>query len=197
MLRICCLAALLLLPFAGLFAGPEKRRNYYPLDVLNQWHYRVTENAKKSTLTTRVGKFEDFKGVKCARLESPNLDRWEYLTQTDQGVFRHGANNDAIVPPFKLLPYPPTPGAKWEGTFTIGKEPGKHKYSGEVLDEVTIDLDKPLGKVKALRSVIKLESAGKIIETTYWFAHDLGIVKQSFETGGLAVVLELEKFEKK
>ena len=172
--------------------------NYYPLDVNNEWQYKVTANGRNSTIVTKIVKFEAINGAKLARLESPNVNMTEHLTQTDKGVFRNRFNGAEITPPFKLLPYPATPGAKWEGEFTVEKDPGKHKYSGELVKEEEIAVPFEKGKkFKAIRAVIKLEENGKMIETTYWFVQDVGFVKQSFETTGLSVLLELEKFEKK
>jgi hypothetical protein len=190
---ICFLIALFMLASLTRAQDAKKPPNYFPLDVGNEWHYRTTENGTKSNHILRIGKLEEFKGEKLARLESPDINRSEHLAQTDKGIFRHRANGDEVTPPFCLLPYPATPGAKWSGVFTIAKS--QAKYTGEIVKEETVAV--PAGKFKALRAVITLEEKGKMIETTYWFVQDMGIVKQSFEIAGRAVVLELEKFDKK
>ena len=168
--------------------------NYYPLEVGNEWQYRVAANDRNSVLVTRISKIEEIGKEKLARLESPVLNMSEHLTQTEKGVFRHRYNGADVSPPFRLLPYPATVGAKWEGEFTVEKENGARKYFGEIQSEETIDV--PAGKFKAICLLIKLEENGKRIETTYWFAKDVGLVKQSFETAGRSVLMELEKFER-
>ena len=55
--------------------------NYYPMDVGNEWHYRVTGNNKSSSVVTRIAKIDDINGEKLARLESPNVNITEHLTQ--------------------------------------------------------------------------------------------------------------------
>jgi hypothetical protein len=191
----CCTSVLFLMATLAGAQDGKKTPNYFPLDEGNEWLYRVTENGAKSKLIMRIGKLEDkFKGL--ARLESPDVNRSEHLTQTDKGIFRHRADGDAVTPPFCLLPYPPKPGTKWADTFTVGKI--QAKYAGEIFKEEAIDV--PFAKMKkltALRAVITLEEKGKTIETTYWFVQDVGIVKQSFEIAGRSVLLELEKFDKK
>jgi hypothetical protein len=176
-------------------AKPAKTPNYYPVEVDNVWHYKVTANGRDAKISTRIAKIEDFNGEKFARLESPTVALTEHLSQTDKGVFRHRFNGAEVTPPFKLLPYPAKPGTKWQGEFAVEKDQGKHKYSGEIQAEENIDV--PAGKYKALRVVIKLEENGMMIETTYWFAKDVGFVKQTVEAPGLSILLELEKMERK
>jgi hypothetical protein len=176
-------------------AKDEKTPNYYPIEVGNAWHYKVTANGKDAKITTRIAKIEDFNGEKLARLESPTVALTEHLSQTAKGVFRHRFNGAEVSPPFNLLPYPAKPGTKWQGEFTVEKDQGKHKYSGEIYQEENIDV--PAGKYKALRVVIKIEEKGMTIETAYWFVKDVGFVKQTVEAPGLSILLELEKMERK
>ncbi|MBI2804166.1 MAG: hypothetical protein HYX68_04180 [Planctomycetes bacterium] len=173
----------------------SKTPNYYPVDVGNTWHFRVNANGKNVNITTRISKLEKIDGETLARLDSANVALTEHLKQTDKGVFRSRFNGAEVVPPFQLLPYPAKIGLKWKGEFTVGKERAKHTYAGEIQREETIEV--PAGKFKTLRVLIQLEENGQRVETTYWFAKNVGFVKQTFETAGTMIMLELEKFERK
>jgi hypothetical protein len=173
----------------------SKTPNYYPVEVGNTWHYKVTVNGKDGTITTTVAKHEKVDGTLAARLESPNVNLTEHLMQTEKGVFRYRYKDSDVTPPFKLIAYPPKVGAKWEGAFTVKNEEGKHTYTAEILKEEAVAV--PAGKFKALVVQVKLESAGQKIDTTYWFVKDVGFVKQTAAFGNLNILLELERFERK
>lgn len=75
-------------------------------------------------------------------------------------------------------------------------EEGKHDYEGEIgAKEETVEV--PGGKYQTIRVQIKLEENGQQIETTYWFAKDVGFVKQTLNVAGISIMLELEKFDRK
>lgn len=173
-------------------APPPSSLNYYPLEVGNEWNYRLTANNKSSSVVIKIAKIDE---QNAALLESPTVNATEHVMQSDKGVFRSRFNGAEVTPPLRLLPYPAKPGEKWEGEFSIAKSSGKHKYTGEIQKEETVAV--PAGKFTALRVLIKLEQNGMIVETTYWFVKDVGFVKQSVETTGNSILLELEKFEKK
>ena len=44
---------------------------------------------------------------------------------------------------------------------------------------------------------IKVEQYGPIVQTTYWFAKDVGFVKQSANILGATILMELQRFEAK
>jgi hypothetical protein len=174
----------------------EKAPDYYPLQAGNEWHYSAIANGQTTKVITRIAKLEDFDGLKLSRLESPTAKDTEHLFQNDKGVFRARFNGAEVTPPFQLIAYPPTPGTKWKGAFTVQGEKGAHTYTGEILKEekpITV----PAGKYETIKAYIKLESNGQQVETTYWFAKDVGFVKQSLDVAGTSITLELDKFERK
>ena len=173
----------------------DKMPNFYPIEVGNTWHYKVNADGKDANVTTKIAKHENIDGQVLARLESPNVTLTEHLKQTDKGVFRYRFNGAEVMPPFELLPYPPTVGRKWKGEFTVQGEKGKNTYEGEIQKEEVVDV--PAGKFKTLVVKIKLEGGGQQVDTTYWFVQDVGFVKQTFSVNGATVLLELEKFERK
>jgi phage FluMu protein Com len=183
--------------FAGADKAPEnpEKFNYYPVEVGNTWHYRVNANGKITNSSVRISKHETINGEALARLDALNVPVTEHLAQTEKGVFRHRLNGSQVSPPFPLLPYPPKIGAKWQGEFTTEMEKGKNRYFGEIQNEEIVEV--PAGKFKTLRVFIKVEQNGPMVQTTYWFAKDVGFVKQSLNILGTTIVMELEKFEGK
>ncbi|MSQ94127.1 MAG: hypothetical protein EXR98_06170 [Gemmataceae bacterium] len=170
-------------------AGPD----YYPLQVGNAWHYRRTTNGKVDTIVTRISKMETINNQLLARLELPGVAGNEHLIQNEKGIFRVRYNGSDVSPPLCLLAYPAKLGAAWSGEFTVDKE--QAKYTGGIEKEETIEV--PADKFNTIRVFINLEHRGNKLRTTYWFAKDIGFVKQTLESPGRSQVLELEKIERK
>jgi hypothetical protein len=172
----------------------EKTPNYYPIEVGNQWHFRVTVGDNSTTAISTIAKTETIDGVTLSRLEATingKIIATEHLSQTAKGVFRYRNNGQEISPPICLLKYPAKSGTKWDGDITVGTEKGK--YACEAKEE---NIEVAAGKFKAMRVAIKIDSQGKTVNTTYWFVPEIGFVKQTVETGGLNIVMELEKYER-
>lgn len=170
-------------------------RNYYPLEAGNSWTFRVEVNGNQVTATSRIAKIEKINDISMGRLEATVNDKivaTEHLQQNDKGVFRHRFNGLEVEPPLELLRYPVKAGEKWAGELKVGADTGKFSaVTGEENVEV------PAGKYKTVRVAIQLIEKGKTIDTTYWFARDVGIVKQTVVTEGLNLVMELDRFDRK
>src|SRR5262249_5467844 len=86
-----------------------KAPNYYPLQVDNAWHYKITVGGNPVDAVARVVKIDDINGEKLPRLEltrNGNVLATEHLRQTNDGVFRHRNKGADITPPICLLKYP-------------------------------------------------------------------------------------------
>jgi hypothetical protein len=168
--------------------------DYYPLQAGNEWHFSATaKGGQIAKVVLRIPKIENLDGKMLARLENSSSKDSEHLFQNDKGVFRTRFNGAELMPPVPLIVYPPTPGTKWKGAFTIQKDKGN--FAGEILKEETIKV--AAGEFKTIRVSLKLEENGQQIETTYWFAKDVGFVKETVDAAGASITLELEKFERK
>jgi hypothetical protein len=204
-----CVATMLAL-FAGLgsflHAKPDrpedkKTPNYYPLNVGNQWTYKVSVAENSANVQSRIVKMENIDNHDLARLEATvnnSIVAVEHLRQTEQGIFRYRNNGIDINPPLLLLKYPVNIKSKepmkWSGALKGGSEKGT--YTAEATEE---SVEVPFGKYQAIRVVIKLEQGkgpGQTVNTTYWFVKDIGFVKQTVEAGGLSILMELEKFDR-
>jgi hypothetical protein len=171
-----------------------EKGDYYPLQVGNQWTYRVEVAGNSAKAVSSITKMEAFEGKEpLARLEAKvndNVVATEHLLATDKGVFRYRNNNQEINPPICLIKYPAKSGDKWEGDITVGKEKGK--YLCETREEA---VEVAAGKYKAMKVTVTLEAKNQKVTTSYWFVKDIGFVKQVVEAGDLAINMDLEKFE--
>ena len=107
----------------------EKTANYFPMQVGNRWTYRVSVGGNTATAVSSIAKIETIDKIPLARLEAQvngQVVASEHLQQTKDGVFRHRNNGQDISPPFCLLKYPVTSGAKWKGEIKVGAEKGKY-----------------------------------------------------------------------
>ena len=129
-----------------------------------------------------------------ARLESVvngNVVATDYLSANNEGVFRNRYNDIEVSPPVCLLKYPPKEGATWE-TQT--------KFSDQQLtvtgrEGKSEDVQVPAGKFQAVPVVVEATTEGIKISTSFWFAENVGIVKQTIDWGGKTISVELVKFE--
>ncbi len=176
-------------------ANDEAKPDYYPLKVGTKWHYEVTANGEKKNVTNAIAKIETIDGKSLSRLETTIMDQvkaTEHLTVTDKGVFRNRINETEISPPVCLLKFPVKDGESWESEVKIGTEKVTFKAKAGKEEDVTV----PAGKYKAVTSELEVMAGNVNVKTRYWFAKDVGVVKQTMEINGMNVDMELAKFEK-
>ena len=179
--------------------GDEKKPvpvvpNYFPLQAGNEWQYEGNLNGKEGKITMRIAKIETIDRRKLARLEGVvegEIVTTEHLQQTEKGIQRHRFNGAEITPPLMVLKYPAKDGDKWSGEVSSGDQ--KIKYSSEATEE---QIEVPAGKFKTIRVILKAEEKGQVINTTYWFAKDVGIVKQTMNVGDFNALLELKSHKR-
>ncbi len=187
-------------------AGDDKKNNYYPLKEGNQWSYKVTREGKKGgektalgETTFKVAKVRDVDGKKRAEIHNLSQDgkklASEELANTKNGLLRYQVNELKLSEPLKLLKYPVEKG-EWEQDIQVGEKKAKFKIKIEAEEEM---VKVPSGEYDAVKMILTMEfEKGKTAATvTYWFAPDVGMVKQTFVIGsGEPITLELTKFEK-
>ena len=172
----------------------EKTPDYYPLKPGTRWVYQVEANGKKVQLTNQISKLETIDGKSLALVESSvngSITATEHLTTTDKGIFRNRTNGVEISPPVCLLKYPFKKGDTWESETVLGNQQLKVKGKSVDIVEITV----PAGKYKTVQSDAEMTVGGMRITTTYWFAVDVGVVKQTTDLNGTKISVELEKFE--
>ena len=184
--------------FAGQDKKVKKTPDYYPLQVGNQWNYKLVEaNGKEYAMINRIARIETIDEKKYAVLEAEvggKVIATEHLRPTDKGIVRLRTNNFECVPPIVLVKNPVKPGDKWGGKLTImdGVANRDAKYDAVAEEEM---VKVPAGRFKTLRVAIRLEEGDKVVNTTYWFAPGVGFVKQTAEGEGINFNIELEKYK--
>jgi hypothetical protein len=169
--------------------------NYYPIEAGNAWHYRLDVNGNEVEVVSRIAKIETIDGIAMGRLEASingKIVATEHIQQGGRGVFRHRNNGQELEPALALLRYPIKAGDKWSGELKVGADTGT--YTCETAEEeVTVTA----GKFRTIRVTIKLTEKGKTVNTVYWFANNVGMVKQTVEADAINIRGQLERFEKK
>lgn len=171
----------------------KKSNNYLPLQKGNKWHYRVQVAGKSFDVTTQVSEIEKVKGQSLAKVDAVSQGKVvmsEHLRQDAKGVFRHRVNGIAVSQPVCVLKYPIMKGDSWKSKTKVANQEIELRCRvGKA--EVTV----PAGKYKAVTVEAEGKANGQPISTTYWFAPNVGIVKQTIEIGGTSTTMELVKFE--
>jgi hypothetical protein len=163
---------------------------YYPLQEGNAWNYRAGENR----FTMRVAKREKVGDAMTARIEmvvEGKVRSSENIGVTGDGIYRYKYEDKEAMPPVRFLKLPPKKGDTWEVNSKWGTETIKGTFkAGE--ETVTV----PAGKYEAVTSSCDKFTAGDTeIAVTYYFAQNVGVVKQVIEASGQKIIIELEKFE--
>ncbi len=173
----------------------EKTPAYYPLKVGTKWHYSVDSgNGQKVNVVIQIAKIETIDGKGLARLESVvngEVKATEHVGVETGGIFRYRFNGVEFTPPLCLLKYPVKDGDTWETETKIGAQ--QITVSGKEASQRNLEV--PAGKFDTISSKIENTVGGNKISTTYWFAPEVGIVRQLVNMPDRSVNMELVKFE--
>jgi hypothetical protein len=199
-----CFAVLVLGLFAAVGAQELRTARYYPLKVGNQWTYRAGKETVVITVVKEVT-FDNVPGAKAGRaigytLKIANGDRevGEQVAVLEEGVSRFSAAGKGIKPPllFFKLPLNLEKGESWKvdcktddgkairGSFVGGAEKLRLTLNGKVVELTTATITSKDFYVDDHEMFI-----------TYWFAPDIGLVKQRVRTGKNDVTMEIESFK--
>ncbi len=192
----------LALPLLILLGGPARTADekapdatpYYPLKVGDTWNYRMGD----SKYTSKVTKIEEKDKQPCARVEitaGGKLTSVEYVKLKADGVYRYEIDANKAEPPVCFLKLPPKTGETWKIDSKVG--PGKVTGTFKSGEEATLKVgDKTYEKVVTVTSE-DLSGGDTVCRVTYYFAKDVGMVKQTLKIGTTnnEVVIELESFE--
>jgi hypothetical protein len=164
---------------------------YYPLKIGDTWIYKAGQVSVSSTIT----KYERVGDQMCARIESSTGGKvvaTEDVAVKPDGVYRCASAENKVDPPLLFLKLPAakdltwsvnstTAGQKISGTFTSGMEDKVTVASGTYENVYTCTGD--------------CETSGIKINFKYFFAKDVGMIKQIIKLPTQEITLELEKFE--
>jgi hypothetical protein len=168
---------------------------WYPLAVGTKWIYKYDDGKK---CQFHVTGHEDFGGAVCAKVElsiDGKVVSFEHVSVTKDGVFRNGFAGTKADKPVQILKLPPKKGDTWEvESKALGTESVKGKFTTDE-EEIKVG-DKSYKTFKVTGK--DMDANGLKFSTTYYFAVDVGLVKQVIEVGEATkqtTTLELEKFE--
>ncbi len=171
--------------------GEEKIKEspYYPLKVGTKWTYR----AGKNQITAQVVGHDKVGEIMCAVVETVKEGQpvtSEHIAAKEDGIYRYAFGYQKIDPPICFLKLPPKKGDIWKIESKIGGGTAKAKFTlGE--EEITVRGR----KFKTVTSGGDLEVNNQTISFTYWFAENVGMVKQIIKVDKKEIVIELVKFE--
>jgi hypothetical protein len=182
------------LPGMAQEAAP-KAHDYYPLKAGSKWSYQVDfGNGQKAAVVYQVTKIEDVNGKPQAVVEqliNGEVRATEYVGVDTGGVYKYRYNGVELSPPVCLLRFPIKSGSTWETETKTGTQQITIKAEAGGEEEVQV----PAGKYKAVSVKIKTKVKTSEVNTTYWFAPDVGIIRESTSIPGGTVKMELTKFE--
>src|SRR5262249_17564341 len=169
--------------------------NFFPIKAGTKWHYQVDQGTgQKGTMVNQIAKIESIGGKEVARLESVvngNVVATDYLSANNQGLFPNRHNNIEVSPQNCLMKYPLKEGATCETQTKFSDQ----QLSVTGREGKSEDVQVPAGKFQAIPVVVEATTNGMKISTSFWFAENVGIVKQTLDWGGKTVNVELVKFE--
>lgn len=178
---------------------PAHTSPFFPLKLGTVWNYRAGE----AMFAYRVGRFEDVNKVPTARLEmliNNQVVSAENIGVTKDGVYRFkwaqpGKGAKEAKPPIRILPLELKDGAEWSAGETVGDEKVEGKF---VLSGVKERQKVKIGAKEYDTIVVTskdLKVNGVKVGLKYYFAENIGMVKQELEVAGNKVTFELERLE--
>lgn len=207
-LPVC--SAILTLSLAGTVAAQDLKaitHPFYPLKVGNQWTYHsgketvVITVVKEVTLDNapddKIGKDKRAVGY-TLKIGSADREVAEQVAILEGGIYRFSAAGKGIKPPLRFfkLPLNLVKGEAWQvdcktddgktirGSFVGGTETLRLTLNGKAVELPTVTITSKDFRVDDHEMSI-----------TYWFARDIGLVKQRVRTGSNEVTMELQSFK--
>lgn len=172
---------------------------YYPLNVGDTWTYRAGDNR----FSLKVAEIKTVEGKPRAKVEllvNNKAVSSEQIGVTKDGVVRYTFEGKEAKPPIEFLKLPPKPDVTWKiDSEVIETAPNatKHTVKGSFKSGKEEEVKVTAGTYKAVTVTGQdIEADGvKIQKLTYYFAENVGMVKQVIELEGNTIVIELETYE--
>jgi len=208
-----CLSIGLLLA-VGMLPGQAQEKKpmvyespFYPLRVGNAWHYKVAVGeapVQKVVITVEQAEPYDYKFTQDNKKEvtepivryrlkvvSGAKELLEHVAVLKDGAYRFTTAGKEITPPLRFLKLPLTKGETWKVNSTSENVQMSGTFTCDD-DSVRV----PAGQFQAKRvSAQDFQLGTEKMALTFWFALDVGIVKQHVRVGNSDVMLELEEFK--
>ena len=176
-------------------AAPKSAADYWPFREGNTWTIDTTIGEKKMTQVITVTKVTTKDGKTRAELEyktegrAIQLETYEVDANSIQRVSSGPNGANKLTPPLPVVQFPLTAGKKWDWkgeVVTSGGAPIKATAQLTVSGPEVIKTD--AGTFSSMRVHLDLElvAEGETIKAPndYWFASNIGMVKQKASIGG-------------
>lgn len=165
---------------------------FYPLKIGNSWQYRIGD----AKFVFKITRFEKVGDQMCARIEMSTggqAQAVEHVAVKDGSICRYQFEGKQAEPPVKFLERPDQVGHTWKVKSTIGQEKLAGTFKIGKVDKVTV----PAGTFHNVvtSSSDDMDANGQKIGFTYYFARDVGMIKQTIKIHNQEIAIELEKFE--
>jgi hypothetical protein len=182
---------------------PEVETPFFPLKDGSTWSYRVTDGSnKEQKFTVKVTGYETKDGNKCAKLETrrdKDLVSTEFVTVKKDGVYRCEYAGGKIDPPmlfFKFQDKDPKKAPKPNENWKIESKVDGKEFKGTCVAGEAKGVKVPAKTYDTVTVTIKDMKVDNMVATVvYYFAPEVGMVKQEIEYGGQKLRVELEKYE--
>lgn len=165
----------------------------YPMTKDSTWIYGMTVQGKKLEMKCRIASKEKIDDHELYKLEAAfngQVSATEHLSNNAQGLARHRNNGIDLTPPLQLLRNPVKIGDRWQQEVEHGGTKLKTtcKTSAEVIET-------PLGEFDVIRVTLNTAVEGVSIDADYWFAPEVGCVRQVLNLGQVEANVLLRKYE--
>jgi hypothetical protein len=158
-----------------------KEDKYYPLKKGSTWEYVTAGKSFRIELV-------DFEMV-------GDTVASEHVAVKDDGVYRYKYNNIEISPPLKFLALPAAPDKTWQVDSKADTPTGEKLNLKGTFTTKAEAVKVPAGDYQTISSSSSsFEVMGQKLEMNYFFAPDVGMVKQIVKLGNSTVVVELQKY---
>ncbi len=171
--------------------GPKKlvESPYYPSKVGTTWTYELNDKELVSKITAH----EEMHDILCIKVESTVAGKTvatEHISIAAEGVSRVAFGSNHPDKPLLFLKLPVKIGERWKVDVKVGLE--------TVVGEFTTSEEKvkvPSGTYDAIKVDGEFQLNGVDTQFTYWFAKDVGVVKQYIKMPTAEITSELKKFD--
>jgi hypothetical protein len=165
-----------------------RAERYYPLQVGTKWTYSSGGNQ----FTTEVVKHEKVNDLVCAKVEASaggTVVATEHIHVAPDGVFRLQINGLKPEKPFPVMKLPVKDGETWQVDTKVGNETIKGNFNSK---KTTLKLGETEYKdVLELLGTVNVNE--QPIKFGFWFAPDVGMVKQTISGNGIDLDVELKQ----
>ncbi len=177
--------------------APVPGSKFYPLAVGSKWEYDITAGEKKQGVVAEITGTKEIDGVRCVELRSRVNDQdsgVEHLRGDQDGVRRYAFAGMSIKPPVLFLKEGAKAGDKWDAMVDISGQQLSFTYEVIALDEA---VKVPAGEYKAMVIKTRFKATPdqqKETEVTFYYAPEVGPVKNLITVGDDMVTIELTKY---